>query len=344
MKKKQLISLIIILIIITVTASYYFINLGPVSNSNEKVDVTISKGSSITKVASMLKEKSLIKNKTVFMLYYKIHNLKLQAGKYTFMPSESVKDIASKLNHGEVSNTVTWLKLIEGHTLKNYADKYSQVLSLNSEEVIKGLEDKAMLSEMINKYWFLTKDISKKGIYFPLEGYLFPDSYQVYYNSQIKDIVKKQLTNLEKKLEPFKTKIESEKLNVHEIITMASLIEKEANSKEDRYMVAGVIKNRIDKKMTLGLDVTTYYAEQVEMGSVKDLTIAQYNASNDYNTRGPLVGYPIGPICNPSLESIEAALFPKETDNLYFFAEKSGKVHFSKTLEEHNIIKNKYKW
>lgn len=345
MKKKLIISLTIVLIITISACTYYFINLGPVSNSKEPVIVTIAQGSSVKKVGQVLKDKSLIKNKSVFVLYYKFNNLKIQAGTYNFSPSEGVSKIANKLNKGEVFDTVKWLKLIEGKSLKKYAEQYAKVLEINEQEIIKRLANQKFLNELIEKYWFLNTDILKKGIFFPLEGYLFPDSYQVYYNATPEDIVKKQLNNLEKKLAPYKDKIINENLNVHTILTAASLIEKEANTKEDRYLVSSVIVNRIKAGISLGLDVTTYYAEQVEMGSVKDLTKVQYNASNDYNTRNVnMKGYPIGPICNPSLVSIEAALFPKETDYMYFFAEKSGKVHFSKTFAEHQAISQKYKW
>ncbi len=101
--------------------------------------------------------------------------------------------------------------------------------------------------------------------------------------------------------------------------------------------------NRLNNNIHLGSDVTTYYAEQVEMGSVKDLYMSQYAEANDYNTRNVnFIGLPVGPICNPSLSSIEAAIYPDETNYYYFYADKNGKIYFARTLNEHNNNINKY--
>ena len=343
MNKKIIISLGLIILIIGGVLGYYFLNLGPVSNNKEEKEITVKSGANIKSVANILKDNNLIKNKNVFLIYFKLNNLSVKAGTYAFAQSEGVNSIADKLSKGKTHDNTYWLKLIEGKTLKNYVKFYSEKLNRSEEDIIKELADQEYLKTLIKNYWFLTSDILQEDIYFPLEGYLFPDTYQFDSNSTLKNIVQKQLNNMEAKLKPYKDKVLNEGLDIHQIITAASLIEKEANSEADRRLVSSVIVNRIKIGMTLGLDVTTYYAEQVELGSVPDLHINQYKASNAYNTRGTLKGYPVGPICNPSLQSIKAALFPEESDYLYFFADiETGKVYFSKTLEQHNQIKKQY--
>ena len=124
--------------------------------------------------------------------------------------------------------------------------------------------------------------------------------------------------------------------NVHELMTLASIAELEGSSYEDRQEIVGVLVNRLNKNMSLGSDVTAYYAFKVDMGE-RDLYAKELKTENPYNTRGPNMNgkLPVGPICNPSREAILATLNYKETDNLYFVADKNKKVYFTKTNEEH---------
>lgn len=340
MKKKIIISIISFLLFILIGAvAYYSINLGPVSKDKKEVIVVINKGSNMTSIASLLAEKKIIKNKNIFLLFVKLNKLSAQAGTYRFFTNESSAVIAHKISEGKVFELNYWLKLIEGKTLKNYASQYAKNTNMTETQVIDYLSDKNYLQKLIDKYWFLTVDILNPDLYFPLEGYLFPDTYQFRYDDNLETIINKQLDTLNNKLSKFKNKIQNDKLNVHDLLTMASMVELEANTKEERDLVAGVFYNRLRKNESLGSDVTTYYAEQVELGSVKDLYQYQYNAKNAYNTRNlSMIGLPVGPICNPSLTSIEAAINPAKTDYYFFWADQSGKIYFTKTNQEHNEV------
>ena len=152
-----------------------------------------------------------------------------------------------------------------------------------------------------------------------------------------------------KKTEPVEQIFENSNYSVHEIMTIASLAELEGVKAEDRKDIVGVFVNRLAKNMSLGSDVTTYYAFKVSMGE-RDLTTKEINTYNAYNTRGPNMNgkLPIGPIANPSKESIEAAIEPSAHDYLYFVADKNRDVYFTKTISEHDKkvkeLKNKGLW
>jgi UPF0755 protein len=143
------------------------------------------------------------------------------------------------------------------------------------------------------------------------------------------------LDQTEKELDEYKTIIDNSTYNVHQYMTLASMLELEGTNSKNRKMIAGVFFNRLNIGMNLGSDVTTYYAFQEEMN--KDLTVAQFNSSNPYNTRASDMGgkLPVGPICSPSKSSIEASINPTKNDYLFFVADKHGKIYYSKTEAEH---------
>ena len=144
------------------------------------------------------------------------------------------------------------------------------------------------------------------------------------------------------KLSSLKNEITSNKLSVHELLTIASIAEKEANSNSDRAMVTQVIYKRLDMNMSLGMDVTSYYGVQKSMSET--LTPVDLKDKNPYNTRVvTFIGLPVGPICNPSLDSINAALEPANTDYVYFIADVlTGKIYFAKDIDDFNELKEKY--
>ena len=194
-----------------------------------------------------------------------------------------------------------------------------------------------LIKTLIDKYWFLTDDILKDGIYYPLEGYLFASTYELYNGSGIKDIITKMLDGTNDILTKYKEDIENSKYSVHEILTLASVVEQEGAASNDRAGVAGVFYNRLKIGESLGSDVTTYYAYGKNFD--EDLSMSELNnCSNGYNTRnGCNAGkLPIGPICSPSSDSIIATINPSNHDYLFFVADKTGKTYFTKTNAEHN--------
>ena len=207
----------------------------------------------------------------------------------------------------------------------------------SAEDVYSLLKDEQYLDSLIEKYWFITDEIKNGDIYYSLEGYLFPDTYAIANEDiTVKQIFEKMLDRMEEILNEYKDEIENENLSVHEILTLASVIELESMHQEDRKDVASVLYNRLSKNMSLGSDVTTYYSVGINMGD-RDLYKVEINAENPYNTRGPNMEgkLPVGPIASVSKSSIEAAINPNNTNYLFFVADKNGKVYFTNTNAEH---------
>ena len=218
---------------------------------------------------------------------------------------------------------------------------------MQAGDIIEKVNDEKYIDTLINKYWFLTNDIKNKNIYYPLEGYLFPDTYNVMKDTDIKDIITKMLDETDNKLSKYKDSITNNKLSIHEIITLASVVELEVANKDDRKSVAGIFLNRLDSKYfpTLGSDATSYYGAKIDDWSTNRLTSVELNdCSNKYNTRCAYnKGLPVGPIGNPSIESIEAVLNPEKHNYYYFVNDCKGKLYMSKNETEHNNIINKLK-
>lgn len=345
-KSLKIIIIAIIVIILGVMLNlfvWYSNALEPVDkngNSGENlITVEIEEKMRTNSIAELLEEKNVIKNANVMKIYCKINKVNiLQAGKYELDPTEDMPTIIEHIINGDVSSDEIKITFVEGKNIRWFADIIAQKTINTEEDVYNLLEDEDYIDSLIEKYWFLTEDIKNEDIYYPLEGYLLPDTY-VFENDEIsvKNIFNVILNYTEKYLNNYKTEFEENELSIHEIMTLASLAELEGKTLEDREEIVGVFLNRLDKKMSLGSDVTTYYAFKVDMGD-RDLTAKELNTENPYNTRATnMVGkLPVGPICNPSKEAIEAVFNYKETDALYFVADKNGKVYFTKTNEEHN--------
>lgn len=254
-----------------------------------------------------------------------------------------VKQIISMIFGNSEPNEITLLLNNNLIQTKDEIIKEDDVIYLSKEEdVFELLKDEEYIDSLIEKYWFLTDEIKDENIYYPLEGYLLPDTYTFEsVDVSVETIFNVILNFTDKFLSEYKDDF---KYTVHQTLTLASMAEMEGKSFEDREEIIGVFLNRIDIGMSLGSDVTTYYAFGVDMGE-SDLTKKQINTYNPYNTRGPdmISKIPIGPICNMSKDAIKATLTPKETEALYFVADKNGKVYFTKTNEEHNEIITKLK-
>ncbi len=344
--RKLIVILSVIVGLILVGVITLMILLSPVSKSKDIVEFTVKKGEGKEKIVENLKDAKLIKSKYATFIYIVLSGKKnLQAGSYEFSRNMSVKDIITSLSTGDVVNIKrdeVRITFKEGDTLKNFVTMVANETNIDYDEAIKKLSDKAYLKGLIADYWFLTNDILDEDIYFPLEGYLYPETYNFYKETSIEQVIRKVLNVTNERLEPLKSKIENSKYNIHELLTVASIAEKEANTNSDRAMVTQVIYKRLSLNMALGMDVTSYYGVQKEM--TETITQLDLNDKNPYNTRvTTFIGLPVGPICNPSIGSINAALKPADTDYLYFVADiNTGKVYFAKTNEEFNTLVKKY--
>ncbi len=341
---KKVVLIIVILIIVSGIGSFswYLNGMKPVitsKSSNEVISVEIEEGMGTSSIANLLEKNNVIKSATVMKIYIKLNNItNLKAGKYDFSNTEDLQTIINHIKNGEVTDNSVKITFIEGKNMRWIAKTIADKTENTENDVFKLLEDKQYIDSLIEKYWFITDEVEDERIYYPLEGYLLPDTY-VFENKDVsvKSIFSVILNFTEKYLNSYKEEIEKNSLTVHQILTMASMAELEGKSLEDREEIVGVFYNRIRQGMSLGSDVTTYYAFKVDMGD-RDLTVKELNTENPYNTRGPGMSgmIPVGPICNPSKSAIEATLNYKETDALYFVADKNGKVYFTKNNSEHN--------
>ena len=354
MKKKIFLGIIgalLALIVITGIGLVVFYNasLSAVGDADDKVTVVIENGTSSRGVVDKLYEAELVKNKYCGYVYLKLNgDLMLQAGTYEFNRGMDFKEIMRMINDGEALENSIDVTFIEGKRLVSYVKVISETFPYTEEEILTKLSDKAYLNELIEDYWFLTDDILNDNLYYALEGYLYPDTYRFNKESSIDTIVRKMLNETDKVLSEFKD-ISNNDYSIHELLTMASIVELEGSTSNDRAGVAGVFFNRLEGGWSLGSDVTTYYAARVEM-SERDLWQYEIDEVNHYNTRPAAMAgkLPVGPICSPSKDSISATVKPTKHDYYFFVADKTGTTHFTKTNAEHNAkiaeLKNDGLW
>ena len=354
--KKLIIGIVaIILVIIIGVFAWYNGSLKPVSKlpveENELIRVEIEKGLGTNQIAKVLEKNNVIKSATAMKIYTSLNDVTgLQAGIYDFNNSEDLETILNRIVNGEVAIDEVKITFIEGKNIRWIANTIAKYTNNTEQDVFNLLEDEAYIDELINKYWFLTDEVKDDRIYYPLEGYLLPDTY-IFENKDVsvKTIFNVILNFTDKYLTKYKDAFANNSMSIHQLLTMASLCELEGKSLEDRKEIIGVFYNRIVEKMSLGSDVTTYYAFKVDMGD-RDLTVKELNSENPYNTRGPNMAgkIPVGPICNPSKEAIDATLNYTPTDAFYFVADKNGDVYFTKNNNEHvkmiQKLKREGKW
>lgn len=330
----------------TLLGGYLYIEsaLKPLDPDNQKQkEIEVPIGSSTSSIGQLLEEKNIIKNGTIFKYYVKFKNISgFQAGNYKFSPSMTLAEITNALQSGKlVQKDVFKITVPEGFQLEQIADLIAKQTDYSAKEIMEKLDDPKTIEEFAKKYpEIITDDMKAKNIKHPFEGYLYPATYSFYEeNPSLEAIIDPMIKQTEKVLANYDGALSEKKMSVHELLTLASLIEKEATAKADRQKIASVFFNRIDEDMPLQTDPTIAYAlgEHQVRTMYEDLKV-----DSPYNTYVHK-GLTPGPIANAGKESIEAVLNPADTDYLYFLAEYgTGDVYFAKTLEEHNALKKKH--
>ncbi|MFK2824454.1 endolytic transglycosylase MltG [Bacillus sp. B190/17] len=324
---------------------YWFVQsaLEPVNKSNHKpVQVNIPIGSSLSVIAEQLEKKGIVKNAEIFKYYVKYKDEdNLQAGEYTFTPSMTMDELIRSLKTGKViGQGEVKLTVPEGYQLTQIAAIISKETGRPANEIFQLMNDQSFIKEMMTKYpELLTEEILAKNIKYPLEGYLYPATY--HYGSKekpVKEIVEDMLKKTDSVLVQYRTSMAAKQMTVHQLLTMSSLIEEEATEKADRRKISSVFYNRLAINMPLQTDPTVLYA----LGKHKKRVLYEdLKVESPYNTY-KVKGLTPGPIGNSGISSMEAALNPEDTEFLYFLASPSGDVYYTKTLEEHNKLKEKY--
>jgi UPF0755 protein len=321
--------LLAIIIILGSVFTWSGIYLPKNPNSNESVVFTIKKGDGGREIAVNLEEKDLIKVATLFRIYniFKGTSGELQAGEYLLSPSMTVPEITKKFVLGDViTENIT---IIEGWSLKEIGQYLGE----------KGFSEEEFL-ELAKKDFSPEFDFLKdKPKDMNLEGYIFPDTYEIQKGETLEDILIKTLQNFDRKLtQDLRQEIENQGNTIFEIVTMASMIEKEVKTFEDKKIVSGILWKRLENNMPLQVDATISY---ITGKKAMNISVEETEIDSPYNTY-KYKGLPLGPICNPGLESILASIYPESSDYWYYLSTPDGKTIFSKTLEEHNIAKEKY--
>lgn len=319
----------------------------PVAEGDETpVAFTVDSGSSLTKVANNLEAQGLIHNRTVFKYYADFlgYGQKIQAGDYTITKSMALPEIVELLTTGDGKPITRNITVIPGWTIEDIANYLTQQKIIASPDEFLSL---CRSGRDFSAYYYIA-DVLATGNpssrLYVLEGYLAPDTYEIYTDATASDIIKKLLSQTEA---VFKTEYHDRAdelgLTMDQVITLASMIEKEAKT-ADFAKVSAVFHNRLDAGMTLGSDVTVKYASGVRRMALTNEDLSVNSPYNTYQNKG----LPVGPICSPSAAAIQAALYPDEEfvreQYLYFCSKdpNTGELHFSKTLEEHNLAVSIY--
>ncbi|MCX6722035.1 MAG: endolytic transglycosylase MltG [Candidatus Staskawiczbacteria bacterium] len=297
-----------------------------IPGSHETIIFTVQNGWSDDQIADSLQKLGTIRS-TYFFKFYAIVSLKhsnLQAGEYNLSPRMSAYDIVNKMDQGDVirDNVI----ILEGWDKKDIG-KYLESKGICKQDYFISLVKKDYSGE------FSFLEDKPKNV--DLEGYLFPDTYEISKGESCEDVLSAMLANFDKKLTPdLREEIKNKKRSIFNIVTMASMIEKEVRTFDDKKIVSGILWKRLAINMPLQLDSTIIYITDNPDILVKDKAI-----NSPYNTY-KYYGLPKGPISNPGINSIIAAVYPKTTNYWYYLTD--GKTIFSETLDQHNAAKAKY--
>ncbi|HFI0462945.1 TPA: endolytic transglycosylase MltG [Streptococcus suis] len=333
----------ILLVLISGAGAYlwYSRSLEAVNPSaTEVVEVEIPIGSSSLDVAHLLKDKDIIKNVDIFRFYMRSKNISdLQAGTYQFSQAMDADAVIAKLEEGGIPVQVdvdAKITIIEGSQLNEIGAVIEANTPYSAEEFVTLVNDQAFIDKMINQFPSLLGGLNEiEGLRYPLEGYLFPATYDYLAGTPLENLVREMIETANLRYQSIKELVDNHWLSYHEILSLASIVEREGVTTEDRQTIAGVFFNRIEAGMPLQSDITVLYAldEHKEFVTYDDIEV-----DSPYNLYlNP--GLPPGPVNTPSMDAIQAVLDPIWTNYYYFVADlDTGDIYYSSTLEEHEAL------
>ena len=320
------------------------------ANSKEYVTVQIPEGSNVQEIGSALEHSGVIKHGVIFAFYAKYKNYSdLKAGYYNLQKSMSTEDIIKELQKGGTPEpqepSLADLTIPEGYTIDQIAQAVGQLQGefkepLTAEAFLAKVQDDNFISQEVAKYPNLLESLPTKesGARYRLEGYLFPATYSIKESTTIESLIDEMLAAMDKTLTPHYSAIKSKNLTVNELLTIASLVEKEGAKTEDRKLIAGVFYNRLNLGMPLQSNIAILYA-QGKLGqniSLADDAGIDTSINSPYNVYTK-PGLMPGPVDSPSQDAIEASINQTKSENLYFVANVTdGKVYYAVTQEEHD--------
>lgn len=308
--------------------------------SSEPRQAVIAKGMGSRKIGAALKNQGIIRSKWAFVTYVTFRGTAslLKPGVYTFT-RQSIADIAALLVLGGKNEKE--ITVPEGWTSRDVA-AFLEKHQIGSAEEFRRMTAPAGLPHFEDRYSFLTEKPAPSG----LEGYLFPDTYRIGEDTALVDVIYKMLDNFDRKLTPdLREEIARQKKSIFEIVTMASLIEKEVAGDDDRAVVSGILWKRLAADIPLQVDATIAYAKaqspNYKLHTNGKISLADTKIDSPYNTY-KYRGLPPGPIANPGLSAIRAAIYPKTSTYIYYLSASDGRTIFSRTLDEHNAAKARH--
>jgi len=314
---KKLLNFCLIVFIILLTTGYFswqWVNK-PVDSKDKTIKVfVVPQGQTANTIGKRLFQENLIKNELAFKILINFQNLdnQIKAGDFKLSPSMDLDTIINTLVHGIID---FWITFPEGWRTEQYAELLAEKSDINSQNFILAAK--------------------------PYEGSLFPDTYLIPQNASAEDAVKILTDNFQKKFTPIKQNNKTN-LSQKQIIIIASLIEREAKHEKDRFLISSVLHNRLNINMALQIDATVQYVlGKPNKWWSDDLSGKDMKIDSPYNTY-KYPGFPPGPIANPGLASLKAAVNPSQTNYLYYVSDSSGYNHYAENLEEHQSNIKKY--
>ena len=320
------------------------------ANSKQYVTVQIPEGANLQQIGDTLEKSELVKHGFIFSLYAKYKNYSdLKSGYYNLQKSMSTDDIIKELQKGGTPQpqevALANLTIPEGYTLDQIAQTVGQLQGefkepLTADAFLAKVQDETFISQLVAKYPTLLGSLPTKesGVRYRLEGYLFPATYAIKESTTVESLIDEMVAAMDQNLSGHYTAIKEKNLTVNELLTIASLVEKEGLKTDDRKLIAGVFYNRLNLGMPLQSNIAILYAEG-KLGqniSLADDAAIDTTINSPYNVYTNL-GLMPGPVDSPSLDAIEASINQTKSDNLYFVANvQDGKVYFATTREEHD--------
>ncbi|SDP00359.1 UPF0755 protein [Streptococcus equinus] len=355
-----LISAIIIALLATGFFVYRYVDssIKPLDSSSTKyVTVDIPEGSGNKYIGQILENSGVIKSATVFNYYTKFKNYSnFQSGYYNLQPSMDLDEICKLLKQGGTAQpekpSLGKILVTEGYTIKqiseavtkNSAKKHAST-PYTADDFLKVVQDENFISKMSAKYPRLLGSLpSSDKVTYRLEGYLFPATYSYYKKTSMEDIVEEMIATMDSYMSKYYDTIAAKGMTVNDVLTLASLVEKEGSTDDDRRNIASVFYNRMNNNMPLQSNIAILYA----MGKLGEETSLAADASIDTSIDSPYnvytnTGLMPGPVDAPSLSAIEATVNPASTNYYYFVADvKTGKVYYSENFDDHQANVEKY--
>ena len=306
------------------------------SKESKEIEITIPEGYGLSEISELLKEKGIIDEPFTFEVYARIKEMdkRLAPGTYTLNSNLGYDQIFQLLKTKEVAKNVVTVNFYEGMKLTEIAKRLEENGVCGYDEFIEAAKTESF------EYEFETMMGTSEYIYYNWEGYLFPDTYEFYTNSTPRSVIAKFIDNFNKKItSEYYLRMQELGLSLEELVTLASVIQSEAAYMEDMEKVSSAFHNRLEPNSGLPYlqsDVTWFFYEQEIEPNVEDETLSDSYLSAYYTYPNYRVGLPVGPICNPGMNAIKAALYPADTNYYFFVTDKYGKFYYGSTQAEHD--------